>query len=108
MMELTVAVVAVAVEMEGQTREGAALCISVRDTGSGIPLDKQSRIFERFMQADSSHTRRHGGAGLGLAISKGLCDLMGAEISFVSRPGEGSAFTVRPRLALRSVEAAVA
>jgi signal transduction histidine kinase len=59
----------------------------------GIPAEKQKSIFEVFKQADNSITRKHGGAGLGLAISKGLVELMGGRITVQSQPGEGSTFT---------------
>ncbi|KAL1307221.1 histidine kinase 2 isoform X2 [Arachis hypogaea] len=69
------------------------LLVTVEDTGIGIPIDAQSRIFTRFMQADSSTSRTYGGTGIGLSISKCLVELMGGEIGFVSEPGTGSTFT---------------
>jgi signal transduction histidine kinase/CheY-like chemotaxis protein/HPt (histidine-containing phosphotransfer) domain-containing protein len=68
------------------------LLFSVRDTGIGIPVDKQKTIFEKFSQADSSMTRQYGGTGLGLAICKQLCRLMGGDIRVESKEGEGSIF----------------
>ncbi|MFC2140322.1 ATP-binding protein, partial [Candidatus Auribacterota bacterium] len=66
----------------------------VRDTGIGIPDEKQTEIFEAFRQADLSLTRRYGGIGIGLTIIKNLLDLMGGEIKFISKIGEehGSTF----------------
>ncbi|XP_025608266.1 histidine kinase 2 isoform X2 [Arachis hypogaea] len=69
------------------------LLVTVEDTGIGIPIDAQSRIFTPFMQADSSTSRTYGGTGIGLSISKCLVELMRGEIGFVSEPGTGSTFT---------------
>jgi PAS domain S-box-containing protein len=78
----------------------ADILFSVADTGIGIPHDKHKSIFESFSQVDASHTREHGGAGLGLAISKRLVELMDGEISVESQPGDGSRFTFSSRFQL--------
>nr|WP_281395954.1 PAS domain S-box protein [Sulfitobacter undariae] len=68
--------------------------VSVKDTGAGIPLSYQSRIFEPFSQSNSVETRSKGGTGLGLSIAKSLTEGMGGRISFVSGEGQGTVFTI--------------
>ncbi|MCC7325396.1 MAG: response regulator [Burkholderiales bacterium] len=71
----------------------------VVDTGIGIPLDQQERLFERFVQVDNSATRSFGGTGLGTSIARDLTELMGGRIGVVSAPGQGSTFSVELPLA---------
>ncbi|MDB5469464.1 MAG: sensor hybrid histidine kinase [Caulobacter sp.] len=78
----------------GGEGDGRILTFEIADTGIGIAADAQSRLFERFRQADGSATRRFGGSGLGLTIARGLAEQMGGVISVDSTPGEGSTFRV--------------
>ncbi|KAE8663887.1 Histidine kinase 4 [Hibiscus syriacus] len=77
----------------GETSQSVTLMVSVEDTGIGIPLIAQDRVFMPFMQADSSTSRNYGGTGIGLSITKCLVELMGGHISFISRPQVGSTFS---------------
>jgi len=74
------------------------LGFEVRDTGIGIPTDKQDAVFHAFEQADMSDTRAHGGTGLGLAISSQLVELMGGRMALDSMPGRGSSFSFSAKM----------
>jgi two-component system, sensor histidine kinase and response regulator len=80
------------VASEARTAQDIALHFTVRDTGVGIPQDRQERVFEPFTQADGSMTRTYGGTGLGLTISSQLVHLMGGRIWVDSEVGKGSTF----------------
>jgi len=72
--------------------------VSIRDTGVGISADKQQTIFEPFTQFDGSTTRKYGGTGLGLTISKQLVELLGGQLWIESEVGQGSTFHCTVRL----------
>ena len=74
---------------------GDWLCVEVSDTGIGISDEQMKRLFQEFTPADSSTTRKYGDAGLGLAISRRLCELLGGEINVQSEVKKGAIFTVR-------------
>ena len=74
----------------------------VVDTGIGIAPEVQAQLFQPFVQADPSITRAYGGAGLGLAITRQLAQLLGGDVSVRSEPGKGAAFTLRVPANLRA------
>ena len=93
--------VVVKVELDQEEEKEVLLHFSVSDTGVGIPVEKQKKIFDAFEQADGSMTRRYGGTGLGLTISSQLINMMGGRIWVESEPGKGSTFHFIARFALQ-------
>ena len=82
------------VTLRVEHRDGDRITLAVSDTGIGIPRDKFAAVFEEFSQADESTTRDFGGTGLGLALTRQLCEMMGGTITLDSELGVGSTFTV--------------
>ena len=90
--------VVVEARLLSETETHATARLSVTDTGIGIPKERHAAIFESFTQADGSTTRRYGGTGLGLTISRQLIELMGGRVGLESEPGKGSTFWVEMTL----------
>ncbi len=84
--------VAISATLAEETESHITVRFSVRDTGIGIPVDRMDRLFKLFSQVDASTTRKHGGTGLGLTISKQIVELMGGQIGVESKEDKGSTF----------------
>jgi signal transduction histidine kinase/CheY-like chemotaxis protein/ABC-type amino acid transport substrate-binding protein len=94
--------IAVRVEAVEENKDEAVLRFTVQDTGIGISQDQIANLFSAFTQADASTTRRYGGTGLGLVISKRLVEMMGGKIWCQSEPNKGSIFAFTARFAIHS------
>ena len=87
--------VTVTADREADGAQGEWVAIRITDTGMGMSPEQQARLFQAFTQVDATPTRKHGGTGLGLALSRRFARLMGGDITVRSAPGSGSEFTVR-------------
>jgi len=94
--------VSVRAQLESETESEISVQFSVTDTGIGIPLNKQEKIFDSFEQADGTTTREYGGTGLGLAVSTQLVRMMGGRIWVESEVGKGSTFRFTVRLGVQT------
>jgi GAF domain-containing protein/DNA-binding response OmpR family regulator/CHASE3 domain sensor protein/anti-sigma regulatory factor (Ser/Thr protein kinase) len=96
----------VALSVARQATDGQDwLTFSVTDTGIGMTPDQLAKLFEAFTQADAATTRRYGGTGLGLALSRRLCRMMGGDVTVESEPNRGSTFTIRLPAVVREAAA---
>jgi signal transduction histidine kinase len=92
--------VTLSVQRESQDSSHMMVRFTVKDSGIGVPLERQKEIFSAFTQADSSTTRKYGGTGLGLTISRRLAELLGGRIWVESEPGKGSSFIFTAKLGI--------
>ncbi len=100
--------ISVSASIVSESASDVMVRLAVADTGIGISKDRQAAIFESFTQADGTSTRKYGGTGLGLTISKQIAELMGGSINVESEPGVGSVFSVVVPLARQMTAAAPA